>query len=232
MAAPVGKLGKLFRLQKCIVVLLFVSFLCGMILGITLVTDSDFPFGSYKSDRPKEQIKQSNSIQDKLEKDIRQKQSIILENTKLQPGRVVNEKSRDNNDVHPLPGPQNPRLNLTTFDLWKKNRLKIRGNAESTKDEDVDITQGEKFPKPNYNVHAFYYPWYGNPETDGQYLHWNHQYLQHWDQNEAKKWPHGQHKPPDDIGAQFYPELGPYSSRKVEVMEEHMKQIRSAGVGT
>ena len=197
-----------------------------MILGITLVTDSDFPFGSYKSDKPKERIKPSNSIQDRLGK-----YSTIFENIKPQPGNVVNEKHRDNNEVHPLPGPQNPRLNLTTFDMWNKNRLKKRDNAESTKEEDVDTIQGEKFPKPNYNVHVFYYPWYGNPETDGQYLHWNHQYIQHWDQNEAKKWPHGQHKPPDDIGAQFYPELGPYSSRKVEVMEEHMKQIRSAGVG-
>ena len=142
MATPVGKLGKLFRLQKCIIVLLFVSFLCGMILGITLVTDSDFPFGSYKSDRPKEQLQQSNSIQDKLETNIRQKQSIILESTKLQPGRVVIEKPLDNNEVHPLSGPRNPKLNLTTFDFWKKNRLKIRGNGESTKDEDVDIAQG------------------------------------------------------------------------------------------
>ena len=201
-----------------------------MMLGITLVTDSDFPFGSYKSDRS-ERVKQPNSIQDKLEKDIRQKQNIILENLKPQPGSVMNDTHRDNNEVHPLPGPQNARLNITTFDVWKKNRLKIRDNAESTKEEDADIIQGEQFPKANYNVHVFYYPWYGNPETDGRYLHWNHQYLQHWDPNEAKKWPHGQHKPPDDIGAQFYPELGPYSSRKVEVMEEHMKQIRSAGVG-
>ena len=24
-------------------------------------------------------------------------------------------------------------------------------------------------------VHAFYYMWYGNPETDGEYKHWNHE---------------------------------------------------------
>ena len=24
-------------------------------------------------------------------------------------------------------------------------------------------------------VHAFYYVWYGNPETDGEYKHWNHE---------------------------------------------------------
>jgi len=22
---------------------------------------------------------------------------------------------------------------------------------------------------------AFYYPWYGNPQTDGKWLHWNHE---------------------------------------------------------
>lgn len=30
-------------------------------------------------------------------------------------------------------------------------------------------------PEPNYNIHIFYYAWYGNPEHDGRYVHWNHQ---------------------------------------------------------
>ena len=42
----------------------------------------------------------------------------------------------------------------------------------------MEEVRGEQYPKPNYNLHAFYYPWYGNPETDGQYLHWNHPYIQ------------------------------------------------------
>lgn len=83
----------------------------------------------------------------------------------------------------------------------------------------------------NYNVHVFYYPWYGNPEHDGKYHHWNHPYLSHWDKVEAAKWPSGTHVPPDDIGANFYPQLGPYSSSDPKVVEDHMKQIQLSGAG-
>ena len=58
---------------------------------------------------------------------------------------------------------------------------------------------------PNYCIHAFYYMWYGNPEFDGQYLHWNHRYLPHWEQSVTNQHPKGRHVPPDDIGASFYP---------------------------
>ena len=33
---------------------------------------------------------------------------------------------------------------------------------------------------PDYNVHIFYYGWFGNPETDGDYRAWNHQVVPHW----------------------------------------------------
>ena len=241
MAASVGRSGKLFKLQKYIFALLFVSFLCGMILGITLVTDSEFPgglFGSSRSERSKEQIRQSASNNGKQQESIykQQKHGILLDKIKAKHDNIVNEKEqRNTHKVAPLPRVRNPirnaKLNFTFGDK-KKSRPKNRGNVDNKGEEAMDTIQGEKFPKPNYNVHVFYYPWYGNPETDGDYRHWNHPYLAHWDKNEAKKWPHGRHKPPDDIGAQYYPELGPYSSRKVQIMEEHMKQIRSAGVGT
>lgn len=58
---------------------------------------------------------------------------------------------------------------------------------------------------PNYCIHAFYYMWYGNPEFDGRYLHWNHRYLPHWEQSVTDQHPKGRHTPPDDIGASFYP---------------------------
>ncbi|XP_060084715.1 glycoprotein endo-alpha-1,2-mannosidase-like [Ylistrum balloti] len=83
----------------------------------------------------------------------------------------------------------------------------------------------------NYNVHIFYYPWYGNPMIDGKYLHWNHPFLPHWNQNEAKKWPSGRHSPPDDIGANFYPQLGPYSSKDPEVVRKHVQDMKYAGIG-
>ncbi|KAK3097124.1 hypothetical protein FSP39_006598 [Pinctada imbricata] len=83
----------------------------------------------------------------------------------------------------------------------------------------------------NYNVHIFYYPWYGTPKIDGKYYHWNHPYLPHWDKKENKKWPNGSHVPPHDIGANFYPKLGPYSSKDPMVLDQHMKWIQMSGAG-
>ncbi|XP_041351492.1 glycoprotein endo-alpha-1,2-mannosidase-like [Gigantopelta aegis] len=83
----------------------------------------------------------------------------------------------------------------------------------------------------NYNVHVFYYPWYGNPENDGRYFHWNHHYIPHWNKMESIKWPLGLHKPPEDIGANYYPLLGLYSSGDPKVVKAHMAQIQSTGAG-
>lgn len=87
------------------------------------------------------------------------------------------------------------------------------------------------FPPPNYNVHVFYYTWYGNPRFDGKYIHWNHPYLPHWNPKIALGYATGTHQPPDDIGANFYPALGAYSSRDPSVIEVHMQQLRTAAIG-
>ena len=86
-------------------------------------------------------------------------------------------------------------------------------------------------PHPNYCAHVFYYMWWGNPEHDDQWVHWNHRFLSHWDPNTAKQYPQGTHEPPDDLGSSFYPELGPYSSKDPEVIDTHMQQIRDADIG-
>lgn len=78
-------------------------------------------------------------------------------------------------------------------------------------------------------VHAFYYGWYGNPETDGQYAHWNHSILPHGPDPRylnAGSYPGG-----EDIGANFYPELGTYSSNDPETIEKHMQMFVQAGIG-
>lgn len=85
--------------------------------------------------------------------------------------------------------------------------------------------------KLSYNIHIFYYPWYGNPLIDGKYYHWNHPFLPHWNKDEAKKYRTGTHVPPDDIGANFYPQLGPYSSHDPDVIYKHMAQMHKASVG-
>jgi glycoprotein endo-alpha-1,2-mannosidase len=55
---------------------------------------------------------------------------------------------------------------------------------------------------------------------DGSWLHWNHDYIPPWDKNDNKVYPTGQHNPDvEDVGANFFPELGPYRSRsKLKIM--------------
>eukprot|EP00061_Rhincodon_typus_P009924 g33783.t1 len=86
------------------------------------------------------------------------------------------------------------------------------------------------YPPINADLHIFYYGWYGSPRFDGRFLHWDHLLVPHWDPKVAASYPRGRHHPPEDIGSSFYPELGPYSSRDPHVIEEHMKQLRSAAV--
>ncbi|KAK1793138.1 hypothetical protein P4O66_011546 [Electrophorus voltai] len=92
-------------------------------------------------------------------------------------------------------------------------------------------SEAQDFPPPNYSMHIFYYIWYGNPQFDGKYIHWDHPLLPHWDPKVAAGYPTGRHQPPDDIGANFYPAMGAYSSRDPSVIEAHMQQIRAAAVG-
>jgi glycoprotein endo-alpha-1,2-mannosidase len=81
----------------------------------------------------------------------------------------------------------------------------------------------------NYKVHTFYYNWYGNPEQDGKYYHWAHDVLPHWSDtswDNAESFMGG-----DNIGANFYPQLGCYSSNDPKVISAHMKMIKQSGIG-
>lgn len=92
----------------------------------------------------------------------------------------------------------------------------------------------EVIPKPvepNDKFHIFYYAWYENIEYDGSWQHWNHEYLKNWRKLDTKVYPTGKHEPPNDIGSNFYPSLGCYSSRDPVTINVHMKQIREAGIG-
>ncbi|KAK4871456.1 hypothetical protein RN001_016447 [Aquatica leii] len=107
-------------------------------------------------------------------------------------------------------------------------RTKVERIAKKVKTRSIILNTKPVF-KPNYNVHIFYYAWYGNQDVDGYYKHWNHNYLPNW-QNE-KKVHSGSHKPILDIGSNFYPSLGCYSSQDPNVIDAHMKQLRENGVG-
>jgi len=87
----------------------------------------------------------------------------------------------------------------------------------------------EEGDKLSYETHIFYYAWYGNPEHDGKYYHWSHDILPHWSDttwNNAGAFQGG-----DDIGANFYPQLGCYSSNDTATVAKHMEMISDAGVG-
>ncbi|KRZ36262.1 Glycoprotein endo-alpha-1,2-mannosidase-like protein [Trichinella pseudospiralis] len=85
--------------------------------------------------------------------------------------------------------------------------------------------------EPDYSVHIFYYMWYGNVAFDQFYLHWNHRILPHYNPLLASKYLVGRREAPEDIGSNFYPKLGCYSSRDPEILAQHMQWIRDAGIG-
>jgi hypothetical protein len=57
-----------------------------------------------------------------------------------------------------------------------------------------------------------YYPWYGGPP---RYEHWD--YLGR--------------RPPLDLATRYFPRLGPYDVRSTDVLEQHARWIKEAGVG-
>lgn len=112
----------------------------------------------------------------------------------------------------------------------KQDQTKIIHPALIEKDPELESIL-RKLPPPNYYLHAFYYIWFGNPKFDGKYIHWDHLQLPHWDSKVAQGFPQGRHSPPDDIGSNFYPSLGAYSSKDPSVLQAHMQQLRTAAIG-
>lgn len=119
-----------------------------------------------------------------------------------------------------------PSLHLNVGSIENHAEIKTKFPAELHRS--FKTSENEK---PSYQAHTFYYPWYGTPEYDVKYFHWNHPYIPHWNKNIAKKWPNYTHKPPDDVGSNFYPLLGAYSSKDPEVIDIHMKMMRYAKIG-
>lgn len=70
--------------------------------------------------------------------------------------------------------------------------------------------------RPTPQVAIFYYTWYGTPAADGAWLHWGQ----------------GGNAPPTQIGSDFYPARGPYSSGSRSVVRSQMREIAAAGIDT
>src|SRR5438445_13463886 len=58
------------------------------------------------------------------------------------------------------------------------------------------------------------YPWYGTPQRDGGYLHWDQ----------------GGRIPPLDLATSYYPARGPYSGSDPAVVAAQMREIAGAGI--
>lgn len=71
-------------------------------------------------------------------------------------------------------------------------------------------------PEPSPRVVAFYYPWYGNPEVNGEWVHW-------------EGCPGCD--PETDISSDYYPVLGSYSCYDPVTLAQHFAWLRAAGVG-
>lgn len=86
-----------------------------------------------------------------------------------------------------------------------------------------------------YKTHIFYYIWYGNIENDGKFVHWNHKVLEHWTPEVNTKFPNiGSTFDPllEDIGANFYPWRGLYSSRSREIIRDHFRELEKYQIYT
>ncbi len=84
--------------------------------------------------------------------------------------------------------------------------------------------------QPPTKTHIFYYAWYRNKEHDGSFDHWDHKVLPHWtpsinDRYKNMNQPSNVAK--NEIGADFYPKLGLYSSLDQATMRHHLTEIKN-----
>ena len=85
--------------------------------------------------------------------------------------------------------------------------------ASARADIDAGGSQG---PTSSAETAIFYYAWFGTPEGDGAFHHWQQ----------------GGNAPPAHVGSSFYPSRGAYSSSDALVLGGQMREIAGAGIGT
>lgn len=127
-----------------------------------------------------------------------------------------------------FPGERSERRRLDVRDAAAASPGQFHMDSSDTK---VVFTRSDRDYSIFYDVHIFYYLWYGSPSVDNKYIHWDHVLVPHWDPKIAASHAQGRHTPPEDIASSFYPELGPYSSRDPSVLESHMAQIEASAAG-
>eukprot|EP00929_Paragymnodinium_shiwhaense_P090787 TRINITY_DN50896_c1_g1_i1.p1 TRINITY_DN50896_c1_g1~~TRINITY_DN50896_c1_g1_i1.p1 ORF type:complete len:397 (+),score=62.63 TRINITY_DN50896_c1_g1_i1:23-1213(+) len=79
-------------------------------------------------------------------------------------------------------------------------------------------------------IHAAYYLWYGNPEHDDKWMHWDHKVLPHWDPKEDARHKKFNWAPPGEHHAPYRPERGLFSCRDPETLRANFQDMAAAGI--
>lgn len=148
-----------------------------------------------------------------------------LESVKCQPHAVTPaiEWSTVANQRSEFPTPQtNPNqkeINDRKYQEMREKNIqnKVARLSQKMRNKILPLLGNNTTLELNYNVHIFYYAWYRSQSYDGFWKHWNHDYLPNWKKNDKRVFPDGSHQPPADIGANYYPSLGCYSSMDPQV---------------
>jgi glycoprotein endo-alpha-1,2-mannosidase len=88
----------------------------------------------------------------------------------------------------------------------------------------------EKIPESLPVVYTAFYLWYGNPEVDGNWIHWNHCILPHWDPTVDAKYKKFNWTPPDMHHSPYRPSKGLYSSSDVRTLRTQFAEMKLAGI--
>ena len=215
MAFPLHQVVVFFKRVKIILcVLIFVGVLAKKFSY--LMSDDDYRY-KYGADLMADQKLANEAIQERfimLQKDFEKSQGTVHQHVNLEDDSVAQT--------------QVAKVDRVIGEAKSAGQSHHSALAERPREHLVKDVQVQH---PCTNVHAFYYPWYGNPKMDGQYSHWNHKVLPHWDKEVDKIYQKSAHKPPNDIASDFYPELGAYSSRDPHIIDEHFRQLVSARIG-
>jgi len=118
-------------------------------------------------------------------------------------------------DIAAAPAPTATSSTATAAPVTTTPAVTTTDTAPSTTVEPTTTLPAVEGPDPSARIVAFYYPWYGTPELNGKWVHWT--------QAGAA--------PPRDIGSDYYPVLGAYSSVDPAVVGQHFAWMREAGIG-
>ena len=88
----------------------------------------------------------------------------------------------------------------------------------------------EDVPESTPVVYTAFYLWYGNPETDGSWVHWNHCILPHWDKTIDAQYKKFNWTPPDLHHSPYRPSKGLYSSSDARTLQTQFVEMKLAGI--